>query len=276
MPIFKTRNANLHYIFLNNNKNETVLLGHSFLWDHEMWNPQIESLSKLYNLVIPDLWGHGSSDSIDLSHSNLNDLAEDNANLMDHLGIKKYHVVGLSVGGMWGARLALLYPDSVKSLVLMDTDLHNEEPVKQAKYYNLLNRIAMAGRITNDLADEITYYFHAPNADGSTISYIKSRILTLKDENIECIVQLGKIIFGRETILNFIDSLAMPVMIAVGEYDIPRPPLESERMHKFIKGSSLHFIPNAGHVSNIENPEFVNNVLEQFLLGVSEDIHEEL
>ena len=40
---------------------EAVLLGHSFLWDAEMWRPQIETIASRYRVIAPDLWGHGGS-----------------------------------------------------------------------------------------------------------------------------------------------------------------------------------------------------------------------
>ena len=38
-----------------------IIFGHSFLWTHRMWEPQIKSLSKHYRCIVPDLWGHGES-----------------------------------------------------------------------------------------------------------------------------------------------------------------------------------------------------------------------
>lgn len=53
--------------------------------------------------------------------SNLKDYAQHMLALMDHLQIEHFSVIGLSVGGMWGAELALLAPKRVQSLVMMDT-----------------------------------------------------------------------------------------------------------------------------------------------------------
>ncbi|MCH9753751.1 MAG: alpha/beta hydrolase [Alphaproteobacteria bacterium] len=268
MAIFQIRNVKMNYVFHNNGKNSTVLLGHSYLFDNEMWIPQVQALSQHYNIVIPDLWGHGGSDSIDTKKYSINDLAKDYAALMENLGISRYHVVGLSVGGMWGAHLALNHPDKVRSLVLMDTDLHEESPEAQEQYFGLLNKLESDGTILDSMATQITTFFHAPGADKRIVQYITSKISSLKDENIECIVGLGKIIFSRESILDRLHELKMPVMVAVGDQDGPRPPFESQRMHKHIEGSEYYEIPNAGHLSNIESPVHTDRMLVNFLAGV--------
>ncbi|MFP3710763.1 alpha/beta fold hydrolase, partial [Paraburkholderia sp. SIMBA_009] len=92
---------------------------HSYLWDAAMWAPQIDALSSRYRVIVPDLWGHGASGPLPEGTQTLDDLAEHASALLDALEIDACAVVGLSVGGMWGARLALREPRRVRSLVLM-------------------------------------------------------------------------------------------------------------------------------------------------------------
>lgn len=88
--------------FLEKGEGFPVLLGHSYLFDRDMWSPQIAALAKHYRVIAPDLWGHGDAPALPSRVGNLQDLARDNLKLMDSLGINKFAVVGLSVGGMWG------------------------------------------------------------------------------------------------------------------------------------------------------------------------------
>ena len=98
-----------------------MLLGHSYLFDLNMWAPQFEALAKRYRLIVPDLWGHGDSPALPAGRNSLSDIAADHLALMDHLDIEEFGIVGLSVGGMWGAELAALAPERVKVLALMDS-----------------------------------------------------------------------------------------------------------------------------------------------------------
>ncbi len=58
----------------------------------------------------PKLWGHGESGALPANTASLDDLARQHLALLDHLDIAQVNLVGFSVGGMWGARLALLAP----------------------------------------------------------------------------------------------------------------------------------------------------------------------
>lgn len=86
-----------------------------------MWAPQVAALSQRYRCIVPDFWAHGASEAAPTAMSNLKDYAQHMLALMDHLQIEYFSVIGLSVGGMWGAELALLAPKRVQSLVMMDT-----------------------------------------------------------------------------------------------------------------------------------------------------------
>ncbi|MCE7595477.1 alpha/beta hydrolase, partial [Vibrio fluvialis] len=61
---------------------------------------------------------------------------------------------------------------------------------------------------------------------------------------------------------------ALPVLIAVGAEDAPRPALESYLMNDSITGSELVVIPQAGHISNLEQPQFVTDMLMRFFAKV--------
>lgn len=95
-------------------KGDAVLLGHSYLWDALMWRPQIEALSRQYRVIAPALWGHGGSGPMPAATDDLRALARHHLALMDVLGLDRFTIVGLSVGGMWGAELALLTPERVR------------------------------------------------------------------------------------------------------------------------------------------------------------------
>ncbi|NMS58411.1 alpha/beta fold hydrolase, partial [Vibrio parahaemolyticus] len=107
--------------YLDKGEGPVLLFGHSYLWDSQMWAPQVEVLSQSFRCIVPDLWAHGESDAAPASTQSLADYAQHMLALMDHLDIEEFSIVGLSVGGMWGAELTAQAPQRVKSLVLMDT-----------------------------------------------------------------------------------------------------------------------------------------------------------
>lgn len=266
------------YITLRKNKKikvnilgegDPIIFIHSYLWDSNMWEPQLKELSKSFKCISIDLWGHGESDFLNKEDTcSLKELTEDIINIADQLNIKQFDYIGLSVGAMLGTYLALNYNNRIKKLVLMD-GYSGDEPIStQEKYINLLNTIEHLKYIPEELANIIIPMFFSKNEGNSKgIFYrnFKNELMNKKEKNIDTIVKLGREIFQRENLLNEMKNIKNPTLFLVGDEDIPRPAYESLEMHKLVKNSKLTIIPNAGHISNLENPAFVNSEIIKFL-----------
>ena len=98
----------------------TVVLAGSLGSTLSMWDPQIQALAPHYRVVRYDTRGHGKSPDPETSCS-IDDLADDLLALIDRLGTRNVHLVGLSLGGMAAMRLAARKPDRVRSLALLCT-----------------------------------------------------------------------------------------------------------------------------------------------------------
>lgn len=245
-----------------------VLLGHSYLWSADMWQPQIDALSAHFRVIVPELWGHGGSDAPPATTTDMSALARQHLALLDALDIGQCHLVGLSVGGMWGAQLALEHPHRVDRLVLMDTYLGAEPEATRIKYFGLLDAASAAGMFPEPLLDIVVpIFFHA---GGQTVPLVRETFrAALKASSAEVIRQsldpLGRVIFGRPDLLPRLGELASERTIVVcGDQDIPRPPEESSEMARLI-GCLAAQIPFAGHISSLENPRVVNEFLLNWL-----------
>lgn len=266
MPVAVIDGQPLHYVDVGTGP--VVLLGSSYLWGQEMWAPQIEALSQQYRVIVPELWGHGESGPLPAQTGSLDDLARQNLALLDHLDISQVNLVGLSVGGMWGARLALLAPERINSVVLMDTHLGAEPETTRQYYFSLFKMIEDAGAIPEPLLDVVAPIFFRPGIDRESALYQDYRKALQgfsRERLLDSIVPLGRIIFSRADILDQLPRLdADTTLVMCGEQDKPRPPAESREMAELI-GCSLILIPEAGHISARENPDFVNEALLTFL-----------
>ncbi|NEP11284.1 MAG: alpha/beta fold hydrolase [Symploca sp. SIO2C1] len=246
-----------------------ILFGSSYLWDASMWVPQIEAFSRKYRCIIPELWGHGQSDSIPAIPYSIEALAKDHYQLLERLNIDRCVVVGLSVGGMWGAQLALNHPDKVSALVLMDTSVAPEPPETQQRYFGMAAMVEQTGKLPVPLVEQILPLFFAPEtlrSQPGVVEDFKQRLLNWPAENITSLVALNRAIFSRASLLERLGELSMPTLVMVGEEDNPRPPHEAQAMADAIPGAEYFVIPNAGHVANLEQPQMVNEVLHDFFL----------
>lgn len=268
MPVAIIDGQPLHY--LDQGSGPAVLLGHSYLWDHHMWAPQIEALSAHYRVIVPQLWGHGESGPLPVGTVSIDDLARQMLVLLDHLGIARVNLLGLSVGGMWAAHLALQAPARVDRLVLMDTYLGSEPEATRAYYFSLLKTIEDTGTIPGHLLDVIAPIFFRPGIDRQSALYqdFRNVLKTFpKERLLHSIVPLGRIIFGRDDALTRLARLDPGnTLLMCGDQDIPRPPAEHAEMASLI-GCPLTQVPDAGHICTRENPDFVNETLQRFLAG---------
>ncbi|MEL4243143.1 alpha/beta hydrolase [Shewanella xiamenensis] len=245
-----------------------LLFGHSYLWDSAMWAPQIALLSKSYRCIVPDLWGHGQSGTVPENCHSLLDISEHMLALMDALELETFSLIGLSVGAMWGAELVLKAPARVKTLAMLDSFIGFEPEITRAKYFGMLDMIQTAGSIPPALINAISPLFFADNAKANNpelVQRFESDLAALTPERIPDIVKLGRIIFGRRDTLEFAEQFTLPCLIMVGVEDKARSVLESYLMSDAINGSQLVHIPNAGHISSLEQAEFVNQQLLAFL-----------
>jgi len=258
--------CHLHY--QDRGKGPVVLLGHSYLWTSAMWAPQIKALSRHYRVIAPDLWGHGASGALPADTQDLKGLAAQMLQLLDALHVRECAVVGLSVGGMWGAELALQAPERVRSLVMMDTFLGAEPEPTRLRYFGLLDAIEAGGKVTQPLIDAIVPIFFRPGTDPASprpAAFGRSLAAMTADQLRESVVPLGRIIFGRADSMDRLAGLDVNTTLLMGgDEDIPRPPREMQEMAEVIGCESV-LIPQAGHISNLDNPQFVTQHLLQWL-----------
>ena len=97
-----------------------LLLLHSLGTSLHVWDPQVAALGTEFRIIRPDLRGHGLT-SVTTGPYTIEMLAGDALALLDALGVKRAHVVGLSIGGLIAQAICAAAPDRALSLVLCDT-----------------------------------------------------------------------------------------------------------------------------------------------------------
>ncbi|MFS1517304.1 alpha/beta hydrolase [Bacillus sp. SCS-151] len=103
---------------------ETILFLHFSSGNSHMWDSLIPYFTNHFNLIVPDIRGHGKSDSPKEGY-HIDDMAADMNLLLKELGIKRCHIVGSSLGAEIALSFASSYPDMVKSIIC-EGALYNE------------------------------------------------------------------------------------------------------------------------------------------------------
>jgi len=262
MPI--TRVAGQSLFYQDCGKGFPVVLAHGYLWNSHMWAPQIAALSQSYRVVVPDLWGHGQSGPLPSNTQSFVDISAQMTAFLDSLGIEQCAIVGLSVGGMWSAELALTDPNRVRALILMDTDLGLEPNFSRRRYLQMLDHIGNSGSIPLQMLDAIVPLFFRIGGprDTNLATAFRRKLSAFSSSQLrDSIVPLGKIIFGRPEANHRLSKLdPTRTLVMCGSEDRVRPPAETVHMAQII-GCQYVLVPGAGHISNLENPAFVSSTI---------------
>jgi len=117
MPILHVNGIDMHYEKIG--EGQPVLLIHGLGSSSHDWEMQVPDFSKQYQVVTFDLRGHGQTQKPPGPYA-MSLFAKDTAELVRSLGVAPVHIVGISLGGMIAFQLAVDYPESVKSLVIVN------------------------------------------------------------------------------------------------------------------------------------------------------------
>jgi len=239
-----------------------VVLIHGYPFNRSLWNEQVAALSSSYRVIAPDLRGFGDSDAAP-GTATMNVMAQDVALLLNHLGIARAAIAGLSMGGYVALALYKQLPSRVRVLVLADTRAQADtEEGKQTRAQQAEKAVneGMAG-----LADAMLPKLLTPETVSKrpeVVKRVRDMMLKTKPEGAAAALR-G--MAERDDQTELLSKIAVPALILVGAEDAITPVGDSEQMHQAIAGSRLVVIENAGHVSNLERTEQFNDALLSFL-----------
>jgi 3-oxoadipate enol-lactonase len=239
-----------------------IVLLHGYPFNRSLWNEQVVALSTSYRIIVPDLRGFGESDSSP-GPATMNRMAQDVAQLLDHLEISRAVIGGLSMGGYVALAFYKQFPSRVRALVLADTRAQADtEEAKQTRAQQAEKALSegMAG-----IADAMLPKLLTPETVSKRpeiVKRVRDMMLKTKPEG------AAAALFGmaeRNDSTELLSRITTKTLILVGAEDPLTPPADSEKMHNAIAGSSLIVLENASHVSNLERTAEFNEALMSFL-----------
>ena len=230
-----------------------LLLGGSLGSTVDMWLPQVPRLSRRMRVVRFDHRGHGGS-PVPPGPYELDDLGRDVLELLDHLGVRRAHYAGLSLGGMVGMWLAAHAPGRVDRLALLCTAAHL--PPAQG----WLDRAAevRAGGMEAVAAAVVRRWF--TDGFGDRKPYETMVRSTPVEGYAACCETIAAL-----DLRPALASIGARTLVIAGAQDPATPPSLGEEIAAGISGARLAVIDGAAHLSNVERPERVTALLTEFL-----------
>jgi len=234
-----------------------LVLGSSLGTTTELWRAQLPELAARFRVVRYDHRGHGAS-PVPSGPYQLSDLGGDVLAVLDHLGLERAHVAGVSLGGMVGMWLAAAAPERVDRLALVCTSALLGPPEVWQERAAAVRAGGMAAVVDTVLARWFTPGFLAAHPD--TVEWIRAMLASTPPEGYaSCCAAIETMdltpVLGR---------IAAPTLVVVGADDPATPREHGERIAAGIPGARLEVVPDAAHMAVVEQPAAVTGLLRDF------------
>ena len=251
-----------------NAKNKTILFIHGFPYDHKMWDKQVSEFQSSYHCVTYDVRGLGDSAAGD-GQFTMESFVDDVEEIINELNLDRPVLCGLSMGGYIALRAIERMSEWTPSgeekfsgLILCDTKSEADNDDGKLKRAIGIKKINQAG-VRAFVSDFVPNCFSE-----SSINNLKEyketlgRSLNSSPAGVKgCLLAM----VSRTDTTPYLSKIKIPALVICGEYDKLTPPEQMKSLADKIHGSQFAIVPNSGHMTPIENPEFVNKTIHNFL-----------
>jgi 3-oxoadipate enol-lactonase len=239
-----------------------VVLLHPFPANHEFWLPAAQALITRYQVILPDLRGHGESESGE-GPATMEKHASDIARVMDHAGLGRAPLIGVSIGGYAIFEFWRRYRPRVSALALCNTKAQADSPEARA------GRLQAAAEVLEH-GTEPFFESMLPKLLGKTTremrpDVVQGALSMMRKMSAEDVALVQRGMAERPDSVPTLRTINVPTLVVTGDEDVLTGLAEAELMRQNIGGRRLTMIPKAGHYSPWEQPEEVGGVLRQFL-----------
>lgn len=266
MAAFSVNGVELFYEVKGNPEGkETVAFLNGVMASTSSWallTPIFEKMG--YRIVLHDFKGQLKSSKPEGPYYFADHCAEAKA-LFEHLGVEKVHLVGTSYGGEIAMKFAMLYPEMVKSISVIDS-VSELDPVCEG--------FVVGWKILCDTGDGEEFFWgmvpsiYGPKFIEDNREMLAARAKAIKD-NPNGYLEGQKILYdtfaAEVTMTEELDKIKCPALIICGEEDILKPPKFSKIMADNIADSEYVTIPGCGHVAIFEKPKELESVIFGFI-----------
>jgi 3-oxoadipate enol-lactonase len=238
---------------------------HAFPVSSAMWTDQLEAVPAGWRMIAPDLAGFGGTTDHE-GRPSIDDFAHDVTQLLDALNLEQVVLGGLSMGGYAAFAVHRLAPERLRGLILADTKSTADTVAAREGREAMLQVVDERGSI--GVADEML-----PKLLGGTTRRARPSI----EARVRALIEANSAEGLRRTIVRLRDrpdsspqlpSILAPILAIVGEEDAVTPVEDARAIVAGAPDTRLAILPEAGHLSNLENPASFNAALRPWLAGL--------
>jgi len=257
------------WVYLDGGKGETILFVHGFGAEKDRWGTFLPAFSKSYRLIVPDLPGFGENSRVPTARFDIPSQVKRLSRFIEAIGLDKFHVVGISMGGYISAYYASEHPEKVKSLCLLDAaGVDSPMPSDLWRQYRKDGKIPFLYRTTDEFNGLMRLLFYRPP--------------WLPDRFKDYVVQQGDRDYDfREKILremveggmNLLESrlpkIQARTLIIWGANDRIVHVSSVEKFQEGLRNSQTVILDQCGHIPYFEKAKETRRAYRHFLAGLS-------
>lgn len=233
-----------------------IVFLHAFPYGPAMWEPQLKVVQD-HPLLVPDILGY----------DNLETAAAEVLVEMDNLGWDKAVFVGLSMGGYVVFRLWNLEPERFVGMVLADTKATPDTPEGKVVRAEQAAKVLEKGM---DFFPEATLKGHLGQTTHERRPELLERVRQYQlGADPRKVAHSLEALAERPNSVSLLSGITVPTLVVVGEEDTLTPVSDARFMADHIPDNRMLIIPQAGHLSSLENPQAFNTALLGFLQEVA-------
>ncbi|HEY4134866.1 MAG TPA: alpha/beta fold hydrolase [Alphaproteobacteria bacterium] len=231
---------------------------HAIGTDARLWTKQADHLDSVRRIIAVEFPGHGGSPLPD-GNETIERYADYVIHTLDQMGVREFDLLGLSLGGMVAVALTLAHPERVRRLIICDTRL--DVPEQYYAMWDLLVEMAQTQGM-DTVADFMVkrWFGDGKRAENPQIDEIREQ---LRQTSVNGFVTAARAI-QKLDLLPQVGKLNVPTLFLVGSEDGALPDLMSH-MHGEVADSQLAVLPDAGHLSNVDQAQAFTQAVRDFL-----------
>lgn len=242
-----------------------LVLIHAGIAHLGMWDKQMPAFTRDFRVIRYDARGFGRTPRPAGDYRDHEDLKA----LLDTLGVKSAHVVGISNGGRIAIDLALTYPAMVNKLVLIAPALGGyegpEDPFDK-EMYELYDKALAAGDTDKAVECEASVWVYGPNRGPQDVDpEFRNRALAMIKYNIMLPPSEGKSYMARPVAASRLDQIKAPTLLILGEEDISLMFNVAKALQSGIPNLTRVNMTATAHLPPMEKPDEFNRVVLDFL-----------
>lgn len=260
MNHIRSSDADIAYELLGSGS--PIVLLHPFPVNHELWLPASKALQTRYQLILPDLRGHGDS-GVGEGPATMAKHAADLARILAEENIDRAIFVGVSIGGYTLFEFWRRYPGRVQALVLCNTKAQADTLEARNARLQAANDVLERG--TEPFFESTVKKLLAQTTLSTRPDLVDGALRMMRKMSPEDVALVQRGMAERPDSIETLKTVNVPTLLITGDEDTATGIPEAELMKRHISGSEMKAVAKAGHYSPWEQPQEVGRLLRQFV-----------